>query len=96
MKYVKQVKCLDNPPLELEINIDTIYKRYNIQSFTNEDNRIEYVYDETQYTIPEYLKEIVPQNEEGLGELTMLLSQYQTQTDLAIAELSLAIGGGEK
>lgn len=96
MKYIKQVKCLDNPPLELEINIDTIYKRYNIQSFTNEDNRIEYVYDETQYTIPEYLKEIVPQNEEGLGELTMLLSQYQTQTDLAIAELSLVIGGGEK
>ena len=93
MKHINQVHCLDNPPKEIEINIDTVYKRYNITSLTNEDNRIEYIYEEDQYTIPEYLKEIVPQNEEGLGELTMLLAQYQLQTDLAIAELSKVIGG---
>lgn len=93
MKHFNQVHCLDNPPKEIEINVDTVYKRYNITSLTNEDNRTEYTYDEDQYTIPEYLKEIVPQNEEGLGELTMLLAQYQLQTDLAIAELSKVIGG---
>ena len=93
MKYIKQVHCLDSPPKEIEINVDTVYKRYNITSSINEDNRTEYTYDEDQYTITEYLKEIVPQNEEGLGELTMLLAQYQLQTDTAIAELSMAIGG---
>ena len=93
MKHIKEVKCLDNPPLELEINVDTIYKRYNITSLQNEAGRIEYLYEEDQYTIPEYLKEIVPQNEESLGELSALLAVYQAQTDQAIAELSIAIGG---
>lgn len=93
MKHIKEVKCLDNPPLELEINVDTIYKRYNITSLQNEEGRIEYLYEEDQYTIPEYLKEIVPQNEESLGELSTLLAVYQAQTDQAIAELSIAIGG---
>lgn len=95
MKHINTVRCLDNPPQELEINIDTVYKRYNIVSSINEEGKTEYTYDEDQYTISEYLKEIVPQNEEGLGELTMLLAQYQLQTDLAIAELSIAIGGNE-
>ena len=89
MKRITNVHCLDNPPKELEINVDTVYKRYNIQSSENEENRISYTYDEEQYSIPEYLKEVVPQNETSLGELSMLLAQI----DLAIAELSMAIGG---
>lgn len=93
MKHLINVHCLDNPPLELEINVDTVYKRYNITSFENEDERIEYTYEEDQYTISEYLKEIVPQNEKGLGELSALLAVYQKQINLAIAELSLTIGG---
>lgn len=93
MKYIKNVKCLDNPPLELEINVDTVYKRYNIVSTKNEEERIEYTYDEEQYTIPEYLKEVVPQTEISLGELSALLAIYQAQTDQAIAELSKTIGG---
>lgn len=93
MKHFNQVHCLDNPPQELEINVDTVYKRYNINSFINEEDRVEYLYDEDQYTIPEYLKEVVPENEKGLGELTVLLAQYQSQIDSAIAELSLAMGG---
>lgn len=93
MKYITNVHCLDVPPKELEINIDTVYKRYNIQSSKTEEDRIEYTYDEEQYSIPEYLKEVVPQNENSLGELSMLLATYQLQTDLAIAELSMALGG---
>lgn len=93
MKYIKNVKCLDNPPLELEINVDTVYKRYNIVSTKNEEERIEYTYEEDQYTIPEYLKEIAPQTETGLGELSALFAAYQAQTDQAIAELSKTIGG---
>lgn len=95
MKHFDEVHCLDIPPLELEINIDTIFKRYNINSFENEEGRTVYEYQEDQYAIPEYLCEIVPQNEEGLGELSMLLAVYQSQTDQAIAELSIAIGGNE-
>lgn len=93
MKHFDEVYCLDDPPKKLEINVDTVYKRKNIQSSKNEEGRIEYVYEEEQYTIPEYMREIVPENEESLGELSMLLAAYQLQTDLAIAELSMALGG---
>lgn len=93
MRHINIAHCLDNPPKELDINVDTVYKRYNITSSQNEDGQTEYTYEEDQYTIPEYLKEIVPQNEECLGELSMLLAMYQSQIDSAIAELSLAIGG---
>ena len=93
MKHISQVKCLDAPPQELEINIDTVYKRYNIVSLKGEDDRLEYTYDEDQYTLQEYLREVVPQNEECLGELSVLLAIYQIQVDQAIAELSVVIGG---
>lgn len=93
MKHIAQVRCLDNPPLELEINVDTVYKRYNIVSTQDEEGRMEYIYEEDQYTIPEYLKEIAPQTETGLGELSALFAAYQAQTDQAIAELSKTIGG---
>ena len=92
MKKLTNVRAFDTPPQELEINVDTVYKRYDIQSFER-DGRTEYLYTEEQYTIPEYLKEIVPQNEIALGELSALLSVYQAQIDQAIAELSIAIGG---
>lgn len=93
MRYPNEAHCLDNPPKELEINIDTVYKRYNIQSFINDEGRTEYIYQEDQQPIINYLKNIVPENEESLGELSMLLAEYQLQTDLAIAELSMALGG---
>ena len=93
MKHLTNVHCLDNPPLELEINVDTVYKRFNIVSIQNEENRTEYTYDEDQYTILEYLKEIFPETEIGLSELSTLLASYQAQIDQAIAELSIVIGG---
>ena len=76
MKHITNVRCFDNPSRELEINVDTIYKRYNISSFENKDGKIEYVYTEDQHTIPEYLKEVVSKTEESLGELSMLLAVY--------------------
>jgi hypothetical protein len=33
MRHINIAHCLDNPPKELDINVDTIYKRYNITSF---------------------------------------------------------------
>lgn len=68
---------------ELEINIDTVYIRSNIHKTTvnmGEDEHIEvWEYDEQQYTIPEYLNKVLPEN--------------QKTTDTAIAELSMLVGG---
>lgn len=46
MKHFDEVHCLDTPPLELEINIDTVFKRYNINSFENEEGKTVYEYQE--------------------------------------------------
>ena len=76
-----------------QVESDNLFDLTNISSFENEDGKIEYSYTEDQYTIPEYLKEVVTETEESLGELSMLLAVYQAQTDSAIAELSIALGG---
>ena len=97
MKHFSEVRCLDTPPKEIEIGVDTIFKRYNIQSFKNEENRDEFIYEEDQLTIDEYLRDVVPENQDltetTLGELSILFANYQLQTDLAIAELSIAMEG---
>ena len=46
MKHLTNVHCLDSPPKELDINVDTVYKRYNINSFENEEGRTVYEYQE--------------------------------------------------
>ena len=57
-----------SPKKNQKLILILIYKRYNINSFENEDGKTEYVYTEDQYTIPEYLKEVVPETEEPLGK----------------------------
>lgn len=81
----------------LEINVDTVYIRTNIRDIHTEEMPMLWRYDEIQLTITEYLKQIVPENQDisdtALAELSMAFAEYQSQTDEAIAELSIALGG---
>lgn len=92
----KNVLCGNQQPLPLEINVDTVYKRYNIRPYQNEEQQ-GYVYDEDELTLVEYFKQIIPENqninEQTLAELSILFAQQQAQTDAAIGELSIMIGG---
>lgn len=90
----KNVKCGNQMPSILEINVDTVYKRNNIHPYTDSNGNEGYEYDEIELTTTEYLREIYPQNEQAVGELGILIATFQAQTDAAIAELSLAIAGG--
>lgn len=38
-----------------EIGVDTVYVRTNFSKKTEEDGRVVYVYDEIQYTLPEWM-----------------------------------------
>lgn len=70
----KDVLCGDNYPQELEINVDTVYRRYNIRPYTDQEGRDGYIYDEDELTLLEYLRETVPNNEKALGEISILLA----------------------
>lgn len=69
------VQSNDRPQL-LEIGVDTVYRHSNITEGTDPEGRTIFTYDENQYSLMEYLREVVP------------------QLELAIAELSVMVGGG--
>lgn len=86
----------DTYPSELEVNVDTVYKRYNIQPYVNGEYE-GWQYDEDQLTLNEYFKEIIPINqtltERSLAELCLLFTSYQSQVDRTLGELSILIEG---
>lgn len=77
----------------LEINVDTVYLRSNIKQKINEEGQLYWEYDETQLTLEEYFKKVLPENELAIIELSSIFAAYQAQIDDALAELSMAIGG---
>ena len=77
----------------LEINVDTVYLRSNIKQKINEEGQLYWEYDETQLTLEEYFKKVLPENELAIIELSSIFADYQAQIDDALAELSMAIGG---
>ena len=82
MVEYKNVQGTQETVPQLEINVDTVYIRSNIHrtsvQMNEEEEPIEvWEYDEQQYTIAEYLKKVLPEN--------------QATTDAAIAELSMLI-----
>lgn len=68
---------------EIEVNVDTVYVRTNIQRIEEEDF-VGWEYDETQYNKDEFIelisnknKELIQENElnkQAIAELTLLLS----------------------
>ena len=92
MIQLKSVKGTQLYVPRIEINIDTVYIRENIKEKYDEENHRYWEYDEIQLSIPEYFKNIIPENEKAIGELSLLFSSYQSQVDQALAELSILIG----
>ena len=80
----------------LEVNVDTVYLRDNIIEKYDEDGNKYWEYDEIQLTLSEYFKNIIPEQEQAIGELTTLFAEYQNQIDSAIAELTIVVREGVK
>lgn len=81
MKKIIQVHGTQDKVLPLEINVDTVYIRENIQA--DEDGG--WVYDETQMTLLEYFRQSVPQLEnttdKAIAELSLLFLQLKEQVE---------------
>ena len=59
---------------KIEVNVDTVYRRENIKQVEDAEGNKLWQYDETQYTLAEYHKEVLPELENAIAELSMLVS----------------------
>lgn len=57
-------------PNELDINVDTVYRNYNVVEKTNE-NGIYYEYDVDEYTTQEYIVKELEQNTKSIDDIVI-------------------------
>lgn len=57
-------------PNELDINVDTVYRNYNVVEKTN-DNGIYYEYDVDEYTTQEYIVKELEQNTKSIDDIVI-------------------------
>ena len=80
----------------LEVNIDTVFVRYNERKWIEDNVHVGWIYDEIWYNKDKYIEKVSTENEvlsQALVE--SMLSSENTKTELseAIVELTNLIGG---
>lgn len=76
MIYLSKVQGTQERVPPIELNVDTVYIRTNIVQKFNEDNLPYWEYEEKQLTFDEYFRQIIPDNEQAIAELSQLFSAY--------------------
>ena len=90
MKTFQNVRGTQSNVPEIEVNVDTVYVRSNIERIETEDFT-GWQYDETQYTVREYIETIANKNK-NLESENEVLNERVTSTEDAL--LALMRGGG--
>ena len=93
MEYFKNVRGTQLTVPTIELGASTVYIRDNIKQIKDEEGNDCWEYNEKQLSLEEYFRQIIPQSEDAIGEISQMFALYQAQTDEAIAELSILIGG---
>lgn len=106
IEYKKVLGTQDDIPKELEINVDTVYVRYNLIKI-DENDFIGWQYDEKQYSLKEYISLIgeLEKKDKEIEDSQMgaLIAQAETfelviknniESSLALAELMEMIMSG--
>jgi len=61
-------------PKTIEIEQENVYRHFNIKEGIDIEEHHYYEYDEEQYSLTEYLSQVVPQLEMAIAELTTLVA----------------------
>lgn len=88
MIYRTGVQSAERPE-SLVKDKDTVYKHFNVVE-TEEG----FKYDEVEMTYDEFNAEEAQQANQDIALLGTSFAEYRAQIDLALAELSLLVGGG--
>ena len=86
MKIHNNVRGTQNQILSVEVNVDTVYIRNNIERVETEDFT-GWQYDEVQYEKNEYISKLT--NEEDSSMLALMVSMLMSEVDM----LKQMIGG---
>lgn len=100
MKLIKRVQSSSTDFIPLEVNVDTVYVRFNEEKwFIEEDSEpihIGYIYDEEQYGIREYIEKISKEN--SILSLTLMdtingIFEKQIEYDELLMDLANEVMG---
>ncbi|MFD2869822.1 hypothetical protein ACFSY7_15120 [Kurthia populi] len=90
MKTFQNVRGTQSNVTEIELNVDTVYVRSNIERIETEDFT-GWQYDETQYTVREYIETIANKNK-NLESENEVLNERVTSAENTLLDL-LLMGG---
>lgn len=91
MKTFQNVRGTQSNVPEIEVNVDTVYVRSNIERIETED-LTGWQYDETQYTVREYIETIANKNKSLESENEVLNGRVTSAEDALLALMMM--GGG--
>lgn len=91
MKTFQNVRGSQSNVPEIEVNVDTVYVRSNIERIETEDFT-GWQYDETQYTVREYIETIANKNKILESENEVLNGRVTSAEDALLALMMM--GGG--
>ena len=85
MKIFQNIRSTAEYVPSIEVNIDTVYIRSNIER-VEEMEFSGWEYNEIQYTIHEYLERLT--NEEDSGMLALMVSMLMSEVDMLTARIT--------
>lgn len=77
----------------LEVNVDTVYVRFNEEEWIEDDVQLGWVYDETQYSLRSYIENLT--NNESTQSMAFLLSMLMSEVDFLRMRIESLEGGKE-
>lgn len=90
MKTFQNVRGTQSNVTEIEVNVDTVYVRSNIERIETEEF-VGWQYDETQYTVREYIETIANKNK-NLESENEVLNERVTSAENTLLDLLLMRG----
>ena len=81
---------------QLEVNVDTVFYRFNEEKWIEDDVHVGWIYDEIWYDKNEYIEEISRDSEllsQALVETILTNEQVKMDLEMAIVELFNMLGG---
>ncbi len=84
MKVYNNVRSSAQHIPSVEVNVDTVYIRSNVEKIEEEEFE-GWEYDEVQYTIREYLEKLT--NEEDASMLALIVSMLMSEVDMLKSEI---------
>lgn len=80
----------------LEVNVDTVFVRYNERKWIEDDIHVGWIYDEVWYNKDKYIEKVSNENEvlsQALVESILVNEQSKTELEMAMVEIVNIIGG---